>query len=64
MEETETLDVILKCVDCGANYILTLNERKFYSGHGLHLPLRCPRCRQKRKREKEAQDNGHKDQDG
>ena len=51
MEQTEGTDIILVCADCGANYLLSLQERNWYSQHGLHLPRRCPACRARRRQE-------------
>jgi len=57
MEQTETTDIILKCVDCGLNFILTVNECNFYNERQLHLPKRCPSCRARRRQERETQDH-------
>jgi hypothetical protein len=57
MEQIEETDIVLRCVDCGASYVLSVGERKFYDGRGLHLPRRCPLCRARRRQEGEAQTN-------
>jgi CxxC-x17-CxxC domain-containing protein len=45
-----TEDVIIKCVDCGENFVFTVGEQEFYKQHGLtHAPTRCRNCRDKRK---------------
>lgn len=43
-------DQIVKCVDCGAGFILTSGERQFYVDRGLNLPKRCPECRGRRRK--------------
>jgi predicted RNA-binding Zn-ribbon protein involved in translation (DUF1610 family) len=59
MNENENQDVILKCVSCGGNYILTPGERKFYiEDRGFNLPKRCSACRRARRSQAtRAQDN-------
>jgi len=42
-------DQILKCNDCGSNYVLTPGERHFFLDRGLHFPKRCPECRRRRR---------------
>ena len=43
-----------KCVQCGRDFALTDGEIKFYQEKGLTLPKRCPECRNKNKKEKNA----------
>ena len=45
----EQTDQIIKCVDCGANFVLTSGEIQFFHDRKLNLPKRCPECRQKRR---------------
>ncbi len=45
-------DIMLTCVDCKNEFILTAGERNWYASKGFHEPTRCPSCRQKRKAEK------------
>ena len=43
-------DRVIKCVDCGEDFIFTVGEQEFYRDHGLtHAPTRCKRCRESRK---------------
>lgn len=37
------------CVECGEEFDITVNERKYYEQHSLVLPRRCPACRKRRK---------------
>jgi hypothetical protein len=57
MEQTETTDIVLLCVDCGASYILSPQERQWYLTKGLHLPRRCPTCRARRRQEAKRTSN-------
>lgn len=36
------------CKDCGADFIITPGERRFYESKGFELPQRCPACRRAR----------------
>lgn len=43
-------DRVIKCVDCGEDFLFTAGEQAFYREHGLtHAPTRCKRCRETRK---------------
>jgi CxxC-x17-CxxC domain-containing protein len=43
-------DKIIKCVDCGEEFVFTAGEQAFYREHGLtNIPTRCRRCREARK---------------
>lgn len=39
----------LSCVDCGATFIFTAGEQRYFASKGLSIPKRCPSCRQKRR---------------
>jgi CxxC-x17-CxxC domain-containing protein len=40
----------LTCVDCGKNFIFTIEEQEFFASKGYtNEPKRCPACRQKRR---------------
>lgn len=44
------MDEIIACKICGAEFIFSEGEQKFYSDRGLDSPpKRCPACRSKRK---------------
>ena len=43
-------DKTLTCVDCGAEFVFTVNEQEFYKEKGFdNEPKRCPDCRKARK---------------
>ncbi len=42
-------DMVLKCEVCGARFLFSAGEQRYYLKHGFkHIPKRCPRCRKKR----------------
>jgi len=43
-------DKIIKCADCGVEFLFTAGEQAFYREHGLtNVPTRCRKCREARK---------------
>lgn len=43
-------DKVLKCRDCGEEFVFTAGEQSFYRERGFqHEPTRCRSCREKRK---------------
>jgi CxxC-x17-CxxC domain-containing protein len=43
-------DKVLKCRDCGEEFVFTAGEQAFYRERGFqHEPTRCRTCREKRK---------------
>jgi hypothetical protein len=42
-------DVTKKCKDCGAEFVITEENKKWYEDKGFQLPERCADCRAKRK---------------
>jgi CxxC-x17-CxxC domain-containing protein len=43
-------DKVLKCRDCGEDFVFTAGEQAFYRERGFqHEPTRCRSCREKRK---------------
>ena len=45
-------DKVLKCRDCGEEFVFTAGEQAFYKERGFqHEPTRCRNCRDKRKSE-------------
>ena len=43
-------DKIIKCMDCGVEFLFTAGEQVFYREHGLtNVPTRCRKCREARK---------------
>src|SRR5512144_2717831 len=44
------VDKVLKCRDCGEDFVFTAGEQAFYKERGFqHEPTRCRSCREKRK---------------
>ncbi len=47
-------DIVLRCADCGQDFVFTAGEQAFYSDKGLlNEPRRCPDCRTRRRQERE-----------
>src|SRR5262245_19626624 len=45
-------DKVLKCRDCGEEFVFTAGEQSFYKERGFqHEPTRCRRCREEKKRQ-------------
>jgi len=45
----EYRDKVLKCVECGAEFIFTAGEQAFFADKGFrHEPKRCKSCKSKR----------------
>ena len=42
-------DKIIKCQDCGQEFVFTVNDQKFYEEKGFTPPKRCKACREARK---------------
>jgi predicted RNA-binding Zn-ribbon protein involved in translation (DUF1610 family) len=51
-----TMNIVKKCKDCGAEFTITEENKKWYEEKGLNIPVRCEACRKKRK----AKNNGGK----
>lgn len=50
MEElSSSADVILKCIECGNEFVFSMGEQEFYAQKGLSQPKRCVKCRKLRK---------------
>jgi CxxC-x17-CxxC domain-containing protein len=46
------VDKVLKCRDCGEEFVFTVGEQNFYKDRGFqHEPTRCRRCRDEKKRQ-------------
>lgn len=46
-------DKIIKCKDCGTNFVFTENEQAFYKEKGFeNNPVRCPSCRRAKKQQR------------
>jgi CxxC-x17-CxxC domain-containing protein len=47
----ETTDQTLNCVQCGAQFVFTTDEQKFFAERGFHAPpKRCKNCRAERRK--------------
>jgi CxxC-x17-CxxC domain-containing protein len=45
----EYLDRVLKCIDCGAEFVFTAGEQLFFADKGFkNEPKRCKPCKSKR----------------
>ncbi len=40
-----TQDLVLKCQECGSNFVFSIGEQQFYKSKGFSLPKRCKICR-------------------
>lgn len=49
-------DKILRCRDCGQEYVFTAGEQEFFAERGFSEPVRCSSCRAARKNSRS--DNG------
>ena len=49
MWENGNEDMIITCKDCGEEFTLCGDDRKWYKRKGYELPKRCPSCRSKRR---------------
>ena len=49
VEANGSKDIILRCRDCGSNFVFTSGEQKFYASKGFTYPTRCKHCRDARK---------------
>jgi len=47
--ETITEDKILRCVECGNEFVFEAGEQSFFRSKGLQEPKRCLPCRRARK---------------
>lgn len=46
-------DKVLKCRDCGSDFVFSAGEQEFYAEKGFeNEPVRCKDCRQARKRDR------------
>lgn len=50
-------DIIKKCKDCGAEFTITADNKKWYEEKGFSLPERCEECRAKRKSNRKNRGN-------
>ena len=38
-------DRVIKCIQCGQDFVWTQEEQEFYAAKALKPPVRCPVCR-------------------
>jgi len=50
----------LACIQCGSEFVFSVQERKRYMAKGFAVPKRCPECRKKKAKGVET-GNGWKD---
>ena len=54
-------DQVIKCVDCGEDFLFTAGEQAFYASKGLtNAPTRCKNCREARKQQRSEAPQGHR----
>ncbi len=47
-------DIVLRCIDCGREFVFTAGEQAFFADKGfLNEPRRCPECRSRRRQERD-----------
>jgi DNA-directed RNA polymerase subunit RPC12/RpoP len=39
----------LLCVDCGAQFLFSTGEQRYFASKYLSIPKRCPQCQQRRR---------------
>ena len=42
------------CVDCGATFQFRKTEKEYFEKNNLYLPIRCPKCREYKRKHNEA----------
>jgi len=42
-------DLTKVCKDCGTEFVITEDNKKWFEARQLHLPERCAACRKQRK---------------
>ncbi len=45
----QVTDMIIKCVDCGNDFVFTAGNQVYFADKGMAVPKRCDRCRLKRR---------------
>lgn len=56
-EEAEMPDKTIECVDCGAAFVFTEKDQKFFASKKYNDPKRCQPCRQAKKRRNEERES-------
>jgi len=47
--DRETLDTVVRCVECGEHFTITANDAEWFHSRGMFVPKRCRPCRNLRK---------------
>lgn len=47
-------DLTKVCKDCGASFVITEDNKKWFEDRQLQIPERCEACRKKRKNAKKT----------
>ncbi len=59
----ELKDKTITCLDCGNEFVFTVNDQQFYKEKGfINEPKRCKACREKRKQERANRENQFKEE--
>ncbi|MBO7393708.1 MAG: zinc-ribbon domain-containing protein [Abditibacteriota bacterium] len=56
-------DKIIKCKDCGQDFVFTVGEQEFFADKGFGEPVRCKSCREIRKAQKSGGKFGKTERD-
>jgi DNA-directed RNA polymerase subunit RPC12/RpoP len=43
------IDMLIRCIECGRDFVFTANEQSYFYENHLATPKRCPECRQRRR---------------
>lgn len=52
MENLNTEDKTINCVDCNEQFVFTKNEQDFFKSKNLTEPKRCAKCRKLKKQQR------------
>lgn len=47
-------DMTLKCKDCGSDFTWTEGEQEFYNKKQFSQPVRCQKCRQAKRQQRDS----------
>jgi len=50
--ENQYQDKTVKCKECGCDFLITASEQNWYAEKEFSEPLRCPECREYRKKQR------------
>lgn len=46
------MEAVMRCKECGNEFIIVEEEKQFFISKGLELPKRCKECRIKRRKDR------------